>query len=135
MTSGTELPPAKPTNDLAEFSIATMAGLSLALASMLICVVTLAGDVASARDFVVFWATGQQLIHHANPYDAAAMMRIEHAAGLNKGYGSLFMRNPPFALPLAMPLGLVGLRIGALLWSLILAVHKGSWWFQVGSCG
>jgi hypothetical protein len=121
MTSGTELPPAKPANDLAEFSIATMAGLSLALASMLICVVTLAGDVASARDFVVFWATGQQLIHHANPYDAAAMMRIEHTAGLNKGYGSLYMRNPPFALPLALPLGLVGLRIGALLWSLILA--------------
>lgn len=120
MTSGTELPSAKPSNDLAEFSIATMAGLSLALASMLICVVTLAGDVASARDFVVFWATGQQLIHHANPYDATAMARIEHTAGLNKGYGTLYMRNPPWALPLVLPLGLVGLRIGALLWSLIL---------------
>jgi hypothetical protein len=120
MTSATDRTPAKPANDLTEFTIATMAGLSIALISMLICVVTLAGDVASARDFVVFWATGQQLVHHANPYDAAAMMQIEHSAGLNPGYGALFMRNPPWALPLVLPLGYVSLRIGAFLWSLVL---------------
>jgi hypothetical protein len=120
MTSATDRSAAKPANDLTEFTIATMAGLSVALISMLICVVTLTGQVASARDFVVFWATGQQLAHHANPYDAAAMMQIEHSAGLNPGYGALFMRNPPWALPLVLPLGFVGLRVGALLWSLVL---------------
>jgi hypothetical protein len=32
----------------------------------------------------------------------------------------LFMRNPPWGLPLAAPLGLIGVRIGALLWSLLM---------------
>jgi hypothetical protein len=76
--------------------------------------------MAGARDYVVFWATGQQLVHHANPYDADAMMRIERSAGLSAGYGVLYMRNPPWGLPPALPLGLVGLRVGALLWSLVL---------------
>lgn len=120
MTSATDLSKDKPAVDLAEVSIATMAGLSLALTSMLVCVVALAGNVASARDFVVYWATGQQLVHHANPYDPAAMMQIEHSAGLNPGYGPLFMRNPPWALPLALPLGWLNLRSGAFLWSLVL---------------
>jgi hypothetical protein len=111
---------AKPANDFAELSIATVAGLAFAFIAMFLCVVPLAGDITSGRDFVVFWATGQQLVHHANPYDAAAIGRIERTAGLNPGYGVLFMRNPPWALPLALPLGLVGLRIGALLWSLAL---------------
>src|ERR1035437_152070 len=120
MTSGTDGLIAEPGNDFAELSIATVAGLAFAFIAMFVCVVPLAGDVASARDFVVFWATGQQLIHHANPYDSAAMGRIERTAGLPAGYGILFMRNPPWALPLVLPLGLVGLRIGALLWSLAL---------------
>ena len=120
MTSGTDDAVSKPGSDFAELSIATVAGLAFAFIAMFVCVVPLAGDVASARDFVVFWATGQQLVHHANPYDAAAMGRIERTAGLPAGYGILFMRNPPWALPLVLPLGLVGLRVGALLWSLVL---------------
>jgi hypothetical protein len=120
MTSGTDGSVAKPGNDFAELSIATVGGLALALIAMFLCVVPLAGNITSGRDFVVFWATGQQLIHHANPYDAAAIGQIERAAGLNPGYGILFMRNPPWALPLVLPLGLVGLRVGALLWSLVL---------------
>jgi len=82
--------------------------------------VPLAGNIAGAHDFVVYWATGQQLVHHANPYDADAMMRIERSSGLAPGYGVLFMRNPPWALSLAFPLGLMSLRTGALLWSLAL---------------
>ena len=120
MTSGTVQSPAKPGHDLAEISIATVAGLAFALIAIFMCVVPIAGNLAGARDFVVFWATGQQLIHHANPYNAVAMMRIEQSAGLNPGYGVLYMRNPPWALPLVLPLGLAGLRVGALLWSLLL---------------
>jgi hypothetical protein len=78
------------------------------------------GNIAGARDFVVYWATGQQLAHHANPYDPESMGRIERSAGLAAGYGVLYMRNPPWGLALALPLGFVGLRSGALLWSLIL---------------
>jgi hypothetical protein len=117
MTS-TIAPQAKPRIDFAEFSIATVAGLALAFTTMFLCVVPLAGKIAASRDFVCFWATGQQLVHHGNPYDAAAMKRIEQSAGLDKRYGILFMRNPPWTLPLVLALGFVGLRIGAFLWSL-----------------
>ena len=117
MTS-TDAPPAKPRIDFVEFSIATVAGLALAFTTMFLCVVPFAGKIAASRDFVCFWATGQQLLHHANPYDAAAMKQIEQSAGLAKGYGVLFMRNPPYALPIVLALGLVGLRIGAFIWSL-----------------
>jgi hypothetical protein len=104
--------------DLAEISIATVAGLALAFTALFLCVVPLIGNITGSRDFVVFWATGQQLIHHANPYDAQAMKHIEQTAGLNTGYGTLYMRNPPWALPLTLPLGVLGLRVGAFLWSL-----------------
>jgi hypothetical protein len=118
MTSSAETSAAKPRIDFVDFSIATVAGLALAFTTLFLCVVPLIGNITGSRDFVVFWATGQQLVHHANPYDAAAMKQIEHAAGLNTGYNVLFMRNPPWALPLALPLGLLGLRVGAFLWSI-----------------
>jgi hypothetical protein len=121
MASNSDPPASQPKADFAELSIAIVGGLALALIALFLCVVPLTGKVASGRDFVVYWATGQQLTHHANPYDADAMMRIEHTAGLSAQYGALYMRNPPLYLLLAYPLGFIGLRIGALLWSLILA--------------
>jgi len=120
MTGGTDLPAAKSDSDIADLSIAIASGLALALAAMFICVVPFTGNIAGSRDFVVYWATGQQLVHHANPYDPESMGRIERSAGLAAGYGVLYMRNPPWGLALALPLGFVGLRSGALLWSLVL---------------
>lgn len=70
------------------------------------------------RDYIVYWATGQQLLHHGNPYDANAMGALEHAWGVKTG--SFYMRNPPWTLPLAAPLGLVGVHAGAVLWTLFL---------------
>jgi len=121
MASKMDPPASQPKADFAELSIAIVGGLALALIAIFLCVVPLTGKVASGRDFVVYWATGQQLIHHANPYDADAVMRIERTAGLPAQYGALYMRNPPLYLLLAYPLGFIGLRIGALLWSLVLA--------------
>jgi len=120
MASRTDIPAAKAAPNIAELSIAVVSGLALALTTLFLCVVPLAGNIAGGRDFVVFWATGQQLVHHANPYDGDAMMRIERSAGLPVRDGGFFMRNPPWGLPLALPLGLVGVRLGALLWSLVL---------------
>lgn len=111
---------AQPHADVAEFAIATAGGLGFALMVLFLCVVPLTNKIAGVRDFVVFWSTGQQLVHHANPYDAQAMMHLERAAGLAPGYGTLFMRNPPWALPLVYPLGFLNVRAGALLWSLLL---------------
>lgn len=109
-----------PNRDIVEFSIALVCGLAFAFTALFLCVVPLSGKVAGSRDFVVFWATGQQLIHHANPYDLQAMSQLERSAGLDLGPAALFMRNPPWGLPLAAPLGFLGVRSGALLWSLLM---------------
>ena len=76
------------------------------------------GTVAR-RDFIVYWATGQQLVHHGNPYDPAAISQIEHDAGFQGG-ASYYMRNAPWALPLALPLGYASPMVAALPWSLFM---------------
>jgi hypothetical protein len=119
MASESGVPAAHPRYDFADLLIACVTGLAFALVSLFLCVTPLT-NIAGARDFVVFWATGQQLVHHANPYDGDAMMRIERSAGLPVQDGVMFMRNLPWALPIVFPLGFVGVRFGAFLWSLAL---------------
>jgi glycosyl transferase family 87 len=106
--------------DFAQLSIALVSGIALALTALFLCVAPLTGKIAGARDFVVYWATGQQLAHHGNPYEAQSMAQLEQGAGLDPRYGILYMRNPPWGLPIALPLGFVSVRLGALLWSLTL---------------
>lgn len=81
--------------------------------------VPLASHVAASRDFVSYWAAGRQLAHHADPYDLAGITQIERAAGI-KPPTVLFMRNPPWALPLAWPLGFLRLSVAGFLWALLL---------------
>jgi hypothetical protein len=120
MASRTEVPAAQEKHDIAELLIAGAVGLLLAYTALFLCVFPLSGSIAGGRDYVIYWATGQQLVHHADPYDQDAMLRIERAAGLPAKYKVGIMRNPPWALALVLPLGLLGLRTGALLWSLTL---------------
>ncbi len=123
MESPASIPTAKPARrkaDIADLSIAIIGGLALALTTLFLCVVPLSGKIAGSRDFGIYWATGQQLAHRANPYDADALMRLETSLNLYNGHQILYMRNPPWALPLALPLGFLGVHLAALLWSLIL---------------
>jgi hypothetical protein len=119
MATTTNPPAAQPRPDIADLSIALLAGLFLAVTALSMCTVPLAGKMVGSRDFVAYYATGRQLVHHADPYDADAIRRIENAAGLQVK-GVLFMRNPPWGLPLAYPLGLFGVRVADVLWSLVL---------------
>jgi hypothetical protein len=119
--AGTAQPlPSRQKPDFAELSIALVSGIALALTTLFLCVAPLTGKIAGARDFVVYWATGQQLAHHANPYETEAMGQRERGAGLDPRYGILYMRNPPWGLPITLPLGYLGVRVGAFLWSLTL---------------
>jgi hypothetical protein len=120
MSTRTEAPADEAVTKVVELSIAGASGLALVIVALFMCVAPIVGKVAGARDFVIYWATGQQLIHHANPYDLEAMTRIERAAGLPAQYKVGFMRNPPYGLAIALPLGLVGLGVATLLWSLLL---------------
>jgi hypothetical protein len=119
MASPLDSPPAHPRSDFAEVAIASAAGLALAVTILYIFAVPIAGKLAANRDFLSYWATGRQLVHHHNPYDRDAIWSIEHAAGLDPRT-VLIMRNPPWALPLTYPLGLLGLRFAGILWSLLL---------------
>lgn len=109
----------RPRYDLADISIALLSGIVLAVTALFLTVVPIAGKMAASRDFVAYYATGRQLVQHANPYDADAIKQIEHSSGLAVK-GVLLMRNPPWALPLAWPLGYVNVRVAAVFWSLIL---------------
>jgi hypothetical protein len=120
MANTADLPAARTKFDIADLSIAGVTGLMLAYTTLFLCVLPMIGKLAGGRDFVIYWATGQQLVHHANPYDGDAMIRIEQAAGLDATLKVGFMRNPPWGMTLAFPLGFIGLRVGAFLWSLLL---------------
>lgn len=80
----------------------------------------LSNQNASQRDFISYWAAGQQLMHGANPYDYEAVYRLERAAGREINQPFLIMRNPPIAFFLVLPLGLVSPKAGLILWLLIL---------------
>jgi hypothetical protein len=77
-------------------------------------------DAAGSRDFIEYWAAGQQIIHHANPYDAAAILPMERAAGFPPALPAFVMPNPPTALLLVAPLGLLGPKTAELLWLALL---------------
>jgi hypothetical protein len=107
--------------DLADLTIAIACALAVATTALFLAVIPLNRHLAGARDFVIYWATGQQLAHHANPYDPDRMRQLEHGAGF-AGQASLvnYMRNPPWGLPLALPLGFWSARVAALPWSLLM---------------
>lgn len=120
MPARLEFRPARENRDLAEMSIAVVAGLALALIVLFVVVVPIAGNLAASRDFVSYWATGQQLVHHADPYNTSAVEALERSAGFPYKKVVLLMRNPPWALPLVYPLGFLGVRVAAILWTFIL---------------
>lgn len=105
---------------LAEFLVVGVCSMAFALTVLGITMLLLTGNSAGRRDSVSFWASGQQLAHHANPYDANAILHIERSVGYPASGQAFIMRNPPSALLLALPLGYMGLRAGALLWALAL---------------
>ena len=73
---------------------------------------------AANRDFVSYWAAGQRLVHHSDPYNSAAVFSLEKSAGWSADR-ALLMRNPPYGLFLTIPLGVVSEKTGAVLWSLL----------------
>lgn len=74
---------------------------------------------ATGRDFIQYWALEQQLAHGANPYDTAALFRVERSAGMSFP-GALISLSPPVAFAYGLPLGWVSARTGLIFWMLLL---------------
>lgn len=100
-------------------SLRVAAAVLMLAAGVAILAVAMSGDEATSRDYTEYWAVGQQILHHANPYDSAAILRLLHAAG-GKSNTNMILRNLPTALFITLPLGLIGVRAGAIVWSLAL---------------
>jgi hypothetical protein len=115
--------------------VATVCGLTAGFAAQAFCFALISAQAPGTRDYVVYWATGQQLAHHANPYDSVALLKREQSAGYPAA-NTMYMRNPPWTLPLVLPLGWVGARAGWVMWALlllgclVLSVH--SLWLMLG---
>ncbi len=78
----------------------------------------LTDKATTERDYIQYWAAGQQVAHGANPYDIAAILRVEQAAGLDGNSPKVTLSPPPILL-LAFPLGFVGAKTGIILWMLV----------------
>jgi hypothetical protein len=92
----------------------------LAIGAGILCL-AMTENKAANRDFIVYWASGQQLAHHASPYDGPEVLRIERAAGFTDNR-PFFARNLPSAFWIEIPLGFVSERTGAIIWSLALVI-------------
>jgi hypothetical protein len=99
-----------------------LAGLGLALVAA-VAVLVLQGSQGAAlttlplRDYVEYWAAGQLLAEGNNPYDPELIQELERQAGRDED--GILMWNPPWALPLVLPLGMLPLRTGHLVWLLL----------------
>ncbi len=114
----------KPAPDYAEFLIAIACAFAITCTVLFLAVMPMVRHLTGSRDFGVFWATGRQLAQHGNPFDPAVMKQLESAAGL-EGTGTFYMRNPPWTLPLALPLGWMSPPVGAVAWSILLLALLG----------
>ena len=100
--------------------IVTVCALASGFAAGVLCVALASPLAPATRDYIFYWATAQQLAHHANPYDIESITKLERAAGLPAAFKIGYTRNPPWALPLLCPLGFFSLRKGWILWYLLL---------------
>ena len=109
----------KQERDYSLILIAAACAFAVLFTTLFLSILPFNSAIISRRDYIVYWATGQQLVRHGNPYDPAALNQIEADAGFQGGT-SYYMRNVPWTLPLALPLGFINARAAALPWSLIM---------------
>jgi hypothetical protein len=78
-------------------------------------------------DFVEYWAAARLTLDRQNPYDGALLLPLQQAAGRDTDE-PIMMWNPPWAMAVVLPLGLLPAREAQLLW---LAVNLAA----IGFCG
>lgn len=105
---------------IVEFLVLAVCIVTFAFTAMGVFASLFGNSAAGSRDFVEYWAAGQQLVHHANPYDRDAILKLERSAGFPSGIAAQMVPNPPSALLLMLPLGGLGPMAGELLWELLL---------------
>lgn len=77
--------------------------------------IAVGAQAAVERDYIAYWAAGQQLVHGHNPYDSGAIFAIQQQAGLTGARPNL-MLNMPNTFFLAAPLGFLSPGMGMIFW-------------------
>jgi len=104
--------------------------LLLALAALGLLFAPHFGDAAVLRpfDYMQYQSAGRAALAGQNPYDGRVLYPLQQDIGTNWA-DPVMMWNPPWTLPLALPLGAMHWRLGQLLWfSLNFAAVVGSAW-------
>jgi hypothetical protein len=76
---------------------------------------------ATERDYIQYWAAGQQVVHRANPYDLAGVLEAERAVGYAP-HQPIITPSPPIILFLCFPLGFVSAKTGLILWMIAILI-------------
>src|SRR5271165_2239703 len=92
-----------------------VAGFALLLGILMIGVTE---KKAAKCDFIEYWAAGQQLVHHANPYDVQATFQLQRGVALDADEPQVTF-SPPVALFMVLPLGFVTPKTGLIVWLLL----------------
>lgn len=69
-------------------------------------------------DFVEYWAAARLTLDGENPYDPAHLLPLQRTAGRDTDK-AVMMWNPPWSLPVVLPLGLLPPREAQVLWLLV----------------
>jgi Glycosyltransferase family 87 len=88
------------------------------------------------NDFVEYWAAAKLLLASGNPYSPTELLSMEKSVGWSNSE-VLVMWNPPWTLPLILPLGMLDYDTAQLLWFLFhsLIIFVGAqilWQFYAG---
>src|SRR4051794_29764460 len=106
-----ERPAAMSRSRLAVYALAAAAAL---LALGVVLVRSGLAQTLPMHDFVEYWAAGRLLGEGKNPYDAESVHELERQAGRTDE--GILMWNPPWALPLVLPLGVLPVRVAHVAW-------------------
>ncbi len=90
--------------------------LGLALAALWVLHTRL--NVFPPDDFVEYWSAGRLTITGGNPYDVVQMLSLEKSAGWPRD-DALMMLNPPWALAIAMLIGIFNYTLSRYLWFIL----------------
>ena len=74
---------------------------------------------ASKRDSIAYWAAGELLVHHRNPYSVSDVLALQRSQGY-VGQKPLMMRPMPWSVWMFLPLGVLSVYWGWVVWTAIL---------------
>jgi hypothetical protein len=74
---------------------------------------------AAKRDSIAYWAAGELLVHHQNPYSAPAVLALQRSQGY-VGQKPLMMRPMPWSMWMFEPLGLLNVYWAWMVWTALL---------------